>query len=134
MEQDICSIKLRNVSGVPVIDVIGVLNKTALSSVESTITRLCSAGHYNIVVNVKRAMAANLMILESLADCVKQVRSHYGIVEVVAEACQIAQLSGMDALVKLFRFGDSEAIAFQRIKKLLRPDEYLSGATARLRE
>jgi hypothetical protein len=133
-ELDICTVKIKNVAGVPVIEIIGVLNRAAVSAVENTINQLASAGHYNIVLNVKRALAANLTILESLADSVKQIRSHYGSVELVAEAGQITQVPNAGSLFQLFRFCVSEGQAFQRIKKLLRPDDDFQGAPVRLGE
>lgn len=133
-EQNICDIKLRNVSGVPVIEIVGVMNQAAVKLIEKTISQLSTAGHYNLVLNVKRAITPNLLCLESLADCVNRIREHYGVVQLVVEPVQAAQLSVTDNLRKLFRISISEGQAFQRIKGLMRPDENHKGFLARLWE
>ena len=128
-------LKLRNCTGVPVIDLIGDLNDGAVKALETAIRSLVAAGHYNIVVNLKKTASANLRALRALNKTVSQVRSHYGSVDLVAEAGQIRELLHLGSLAGMFRLSASEAQAICKIKKLLRfPDEPGTGTSAHLTE
>jgi len=118
-----CKISIRNCGGVPVVEIVGELNRAALRAVESTISTLASAGHYHIVLNIERAVAANLRVVEKLQGAAKHVLRHYGAIDVVAQAGQISQLLGLKNIGRLFRFCTSENEALRRIKKLARPPD-----------
>jgi hypothetical protein len=118
-----CEITIRNCGGVPVLDVMGRLNNNAIATMENVIRSLASAGHYHIVVNVKKAAAANLEMIEKLAEAAQSVVQHYGAIDVVAEAAEVRKLLSLATLTNLFRFCTSENEAFRRIKRLHRsPD------------
>ncbi|MDO8682705.1 MAG: hypothetical protein Q7N50_04410 [Armatimonadota bacterium] len=128
-------VKLRNWAGVPVIEFVGELNDAALKKLEIAISSLASAGHYHIVLNLKKAANANLKALESLKNTFETIRKRYGIVDLVAEGYQVRELLRMENLAGLFRINASEAQAIRKIKKLLRlPDEPVAGTSARITE
>jgi hypothetical protein len=118
-----CKIRIRNCAGVPVVEIVGELNKAALRAIETTISTLASAGHYHIVLNVKKAVAANIQILGRLRRAAESVIRHYGAIDVVAEASQIGQLLPLRSVARLFRFCTSENEALRRIKRLSRPPD-----------
>ena len=127
-------IQLRNLGGIPVIEIMGEINRTSLEIIEAMIAALEKAGHYNIVVNIKRALAANFNILSFLSNSVSQIRGHYGNIDLVAETTQIKQMAN-DGLAHLFRMCISESQAIGRIKRLLRPpDDVALGTPARIME
>jgi hypothetical protein len=128
-------IRLRNCGGVPVIELIGELNEAALGRIESAMRSLAAAGHYHLVVNVRKAVGANLKALNSLRNTIAQIRSHHGMVDLVAEAGQARELRSMESLSGLLRVNPSEAHAIRKIKRLLRlPDDSVAGTSARLSE
>jgi len=128
-------VRLRNCTGIPVIELAGDLNDAALRALEKALRGLASAGHYNIVVNLKKAAHINLKLLCSLGKTISQIRSHYGAVDLVAEAGQIRDMLRLDALKGMFRLNASEAQAICRIKRLLRiGDDPNAGSSARLTE
>jgi hypothetical protein len=130
-----CDIRIRNCGGVPVVEIVGELNRAALQTVESTIATLASAGHYHIVLNIQRAVAANLKVVETLKDSAERVIKHYGAIDVVAEAGQLRQLLSFDGFARLFRFCTSETEALGRIKRLARrPDPTEQGCSAHVME
>ena len=118
-----CKINIRNQSGVPIVEIAGELNRAALAAVESTIAALASAGHYHIVLNIQKAVAANIQVIGRLQGAAKRVLKHYGGIDVVAEVAQIRQLLPPSKLARLFRFCTSENEALRRIKKLSRPPD-----------
>ena len=118
-----CEISIRNYGGVPVVDVVGELNRSTIRTIESTISMLVSAGHYHIVLNIKKAVAANIRVAEALQGVAKKVLRHYGVIDVVAEAGQISRLLSNSKVGKLFRFCTTENEALRRIKKLSRPPD-----------
>lgn len=131
--RDKCAIVLKNFSGVPVIEVIGTVNEINLRMIERMILALETAGHYNIIVNVRRVVEGNLELLRSLAKCVGRIRNHYGNIDLVAEAVQIKEMAN-DGLARLFRLCTSESQALARIKRLLRGPEETAVTSARIME
>lgn len=118
-----CEVSIRNCSGVPVLDIVGNLNKMALGTIESTIGSLVSAGHYHIVLNLKRAAAANVELIERLTESAQSAINHYGAIDVVAEANQLRKLVTVSGITQLFRLCGSENDALRRIKGLVRAPE-----------
>jgi anti-anti-sigma factor len=127
-------LNIRNSAGVPVIELVGDLNSAALNALETVMRRLVAAGHYNIVLNLKKSANANLKALSSLSKTISQVRSHYGAVDLVAEAGQIRELLRLGTLAGMFRLSASEAQAICKIKRLLRSPDEPTGTNARLTE
>jgi hypothetical protein len=128
-------VKLRNFSGVPVIELVGEFNSAAVRTIESVMHKLADAGHYHLVVNVKRAAGVNPKVLASLAGALARIRKSYGMVDLVAEAGQVQDLPRMRKLAGLFRLNSSEAQAIGKIKRLLRlPDDSVAGTSARITE
>ncbi len=127
-------LELRNLSGVPVLDVMGVVDKAAVRAIEDTASRLAKAGHYHLVLNIQKAAAANAKALRMLARLVREVRKHYGGVTLVTGLEQAGQrVSG--ELRALFRIAESVEDAVFRIKGVRRQAETQQpGATARLVE
>lgn len=134
-DQDCANVKLRNCGGVPVIDLIGELNDAALCKIETAMRSLAAAGHLHLVVNLRKAVGANLKALDSLRNTIAQIRSHHGMVDLVAEAGQVRELRSMESLSGLLRLNPSEAHAIRKIKRLLRlPDDSVAGTPARITE
>lgn len=130
-----CDISIRNRSGVPVVDVSGELNRGTMKTIESTISTLVSAGHYHVVLNIRKAVAANLRVAEALQGVAKKALKHYGAIDVVAEAGQISRLLSGSKVGKLFRFCTTENEALLRIKKLTRlPDSNEPQCSAHIKE
>ncbi|MCE5199787.1 MAG: hypothetical protein ABFD54_01305 [Armatimonadota bacterium] len=127
-------IRLRNAEGIPILHLVGTVSKTALKALKSTMDSLASAGHYNIVLNLERASVANWRFLTGLAGAVRNIRSHYGAVDLVVARGPLKQLSGLEPLVRLFRLSASENQAICRIKRLCRQPDGISEANARLLE
>lgn len=115
------SITLRNYAGVPVLDLAGEINKNTLGTVEEMVERLVSAGHYHVMINLKRAAAQGLTNLESLKKVAKLVQSHYGNLDLIAETEQIAGLIQRNTVDRVFRFCTSEGQALTRIRKIPGP-------------
>lgn len=126
---------IRNHSGIPVVEIVGELNRAAIGAIESSISALASAGHYHIVLNIRKAVAANTKALESLKSSAEAVVKHYGAIDIVGEAGQIGQLLSLDGLAKAFRFCTSENEALRKIKKLTRrPEDNEQGCSAHVME
>ncbi len=119
------SITLRNCAGVPVLDLAGDVNNNTLGKLEDMLERLIGAGHYNVMINLKRAAAQGLTNLESLRKVAQLIQSHYGNLDVIAETEQIASLVQRNAIDKLFRFCTSEGQALTRIRRI--PGHTASG-------
>lgn len=128
-----CAVVLKNFSGVPIIEVIGTVNEINLRMIERMILALETAGHYNIVVNVRSVVEGNLELLRALAKCVGRIRCHYGNIDLVAEAVQIKEMAN-DGLARLFRLCTSESQALARIKQLLRGPEETAVTSAKIME
>ena len=130
-------IKLRNWSGVPVLEFVGELNRAGLSALERTLSTLANAGHYHVVLNIQKAVQANARALAFLGRAAKRINSHYGSVELVAQRGLAEELLERSRLAKLFRLCASEAQAVRRIKRLQRsPDPAETGwegTTARIK-
>ncbi len=115
------SITLRNYAGVPVLDLAGEINKNTLGKLEEMVERLVSAGHYNVMINLKRAAAQGLTNLDALKRVAQLVQSHYGNLDLIAEAEQISGLSQRSTMEKLVRFCTSEGQALTRIRRIPGP-------------
>jgi anti-anti-sigma regulatory factor len=111
------SIALRNCAGIPVVELVGEINKKTIATLNDILGKLIRAGHYNVMLNLKRADWQRSATLESLKKIAKMFQVHYGHVDVIAEKEQISGLSKL-RLDSLFRFCTSEGQALIRIKKL----------------
>lgn len=131
---DCFELRVRNVSGVPVLQIGGTITRHAMAAVRFNLDRLASAGHYNIVLNMERAQMPDWQVLSALSDAVQKIREHYGSVDVVAASDRIQQMAGIEQVAKLFRFCVSESQAISRIKGLLRVPDKASEINARLVE
>lgn len=117
------SIALRNYAGVPVVELVGELNKKTLARLNDILGQLAGAGHYHVMINLKRAAWHNLTALASLEKAARTFRSHYGNLDVIAESAQINGLLESRALAAMLRFCTSEGQAFRRIRRLPAPAE-----------
>ena len=115
------SIALRNYAGVPVVELVGEIDKTILSKVEDILGKLVCAGHYNVMINLKRAVCKNLTVLSSLEEIARILKTHYGDLDIIAELDQINGFRRSGSLAKLFRCCTSEGQALRRIRKLPAP-------------
>ena len=113
------SIALRNYAGVPVVELIGEINKRTMTTLDDILGKLVQAGHYNIMLNLKRAAWDNLGSLEPLRKAAKLFRAHYGSVDVIVDNDQIDKLRKMAG--SLFRYCTSEGQALAFIKRLPAP-------------
>lgn len=127
-------IRLKNAAGVPVLQLGGALTRTALEAVRSTLERLAGAGHYHVVINLERVQSVNSAFLDTLAGAVRNIRSHYGAVDLVVTQERIRQLLRADKLAELFRLSQSERHAIGRIKRLQRPPDGVYTTNARIQE
>lgn len=132
-EQNSFDIRLRNAEGVPVLQVGGHITKAALKAVRLTLDRLAGAGHYHVVLNIEKAQAANWRFLAGLAGAVRNIRQHYGVVDLVAGRERLSELLRAGKVAELFRLNPSEGQAISRIKKLPRPPDAISDTGARLK-
>ena len=117
MEDSIFSIALRNCAGVPVVELVGEVNKKTIAILNDVLGKLIRAGHYNVMLNLKQADWQRSATLESLKKVARMFQVHYGNVDVIADKEQISGLSKL-RLDRLFRFCTSEGQALIRIKKL----------------
>jgi anti-anti-sigma regulatory factor len=132
-DDDSFEMRLKNAEGVPVLRLGGNITMTALRAVKFTLEKLASAGHFNVVVNIERAHAANWRFLNGLADAARKFREHHGAVDLVATQERIQHLLHTDQIAQLFRLSRSEGQAISRIKKLARGPDSISDTDARLK-
>lgn len=125
---------LKNAEGIPVLQLCGTVTKTALRAVKSTIDRLAAAGHYHIVLDIEKANLQNLRFLTGLAGTLRNVRSHYGTVDVIAAQDRVQELLSLNKIADLFRLCRSETEAILRIKRLSRQPDGLNSLNAHLQE
>lgn len=125
-------IRLMNAEGVPVLRVGGTVTRAALDALKYTLDRLASAGHYNVVLNLERAQAANWSFLSALAETVRTIRDHYGAVDLVATQETARALLQTSGVARLFRISRSETQAISRIKRLVRQPDKISNTSARV--
>lgn len=120
MEDSSFSIALRNCAGVPVVELVGEVNKKTVAMLNDILGKLVRAGHYNVMLNLKRAdwSAKADATLGSLKKIAKMFRLHYGNLDVIADKEQISGLSKLRSASGGFRFCTSEGQALIRIKKL----------------
>lgn len=114
-------ITISNYAGVPVIGLAGEINKHALAMLNDTLSKLARAGHYNVMVNIKQAARQSLDSLTSLKKVAKLFQTHYGNLDLIAEAEQISGLLKLRSLADSVRFHTSEGQALTRIRRLPSP-------------
>lgn len=125
---------LRNLSGVPVLDVFGKIDAGALSAIEDMASRLLCAGHNQLVLNFRHAAAANAVVVRSLKRIGLQVKKRYGRVTLIPCIGEISQRMVAE-LKGLLSFSSSEADALHKIKGIVNfADTEHPGTTARLAE
>lgn len=127
-------IRLRNAEGIPVIQLGGTISKTALRAVKSTMDRLASAGHYNIIINVERVQSINWRFLTALGGTINNIRGHYGCVDLVVNGEAFPQLQLLNQITTLFRLCVSEGQAISMIKGIRMYPDAISTTNARLTE
>lgn len=111
------TLNLRLHSGVPVVDVHGSWEPALTEALSDMIGALTDAGHFDIVVNVRRAALDGILALRALTRSAQAIRSHCGHLDIVGTVEQ------MDALIvehmeNLFRLASSEEGAIGRIKRI----------------
>jgi len=127
-------IRLSNVEGVPVVGLMGMIGKASIKAVDSTLKRLAEAGHYNVMLNVAQASADDWGLLGRLGRSVRDIRGHYGTVDLITGHDKTRELLRIHQLKRLFRICRSERQAIFLIKKLGRQPERLNDVSARLLE
>lgn len=110
------SIALRNCAGVPVVELVGEINKQTTATLNDILGKLVQAGHYNVMLNLKRAAWDNLGAFDALKKAAKLFQTHYGNVDLIVEREQVEKLTRLPQ--NLFRFCVSEGQALTRIKRL----------------
>ncbi len=115
------SIALRNYAGVPVVDLVGDINKQTLAKLEDILNKLMHAGHFHVMINLKRAVWQNTNNLSPLAKMARLFQAHYGNLNLIAERDQIDNLLRIKPIANLFRFCTSEGQALTRIRKIPSP-------------
>lgn len=125
-------IRLRNAEGIPILHLAGDITKSALKAVKATLEHLASAGHYNIVLNIERAHMANVRFLTGLSGAVRNIRSHYGAVDLIVSPDAKQQMPITGQISRLFRLCASESQAISRIKRLTRHPDVVNQANARI--
>ncbi|MDI6828404.1 MAG: hypothetical protein QME62_07980 [Armatimonadota bacterium] len=115
------SIALRNYAGVPVVDLVGDINKQTLAKLEDILNKLMHAGHFHVMINLKRAVWQNTNNLNPLAKMARMFQAHYGNLNLIAENDQIDNLLRIKPIANLFRFCTSEGQALTRIRKIPGP-------------
>ena len=111
------AVSLRVMSGVPIVEVFGEWAPSVMDSLTGMIGALAEAGHYEIVVNFKRAEISGIDALGSLASVVRLVRSHCGHVDIVGTAEQLRTLVVQPG-ERSFRLSGSIESAIGRIKRM----------------
>lgn len=122
------NIALRNYAGVPVVELVGEINKTTIATLNDILGKLVKAGHYHVMLNLKRAEWQKSAGLESLKKVARMFQEHYGGVDVIVDSAQLSILNKLKLPATLFRFCTSEGQALVRIKRL--PAASISGVTA----
>lgn len=115
------NIAISNCAGVPVVELAGEVSKRTLAALNDILAKLARAGHYNVMINVKQAAWQNLNSLMSLRKVARLFKTHYGNLDLIAEAEQISGLLKLKSLGNLVHFHISEGHALTRIKKLPAP-------------
>ncbi len=125
------AVRLRLHSGVPIVDVLGEWAPGVTEALTEMIASLVGAGHFEIVLNVKRALGG-VSALAGLGRTVQSVRDHFGHIDLVVNAEQRDELCKQQAQ-RVFRLAATEESAIARIKRvpMLAPGE-LSTAKPRL--
>ena len=110
------SVALRNYAGVPVVELVGEINRQTVATLNDILGKLLQAGHYNVMLNLKRAAWDGNGALDSLKKAAKAFQTHYGYVDLIVEREQLDKLARIPQ--SLFRLCTSEGQALTRIKKL----------------
>ena len=121
------SIALRNYAGVPVVELVGEINEKTISVLNDMLDKLVRAGHYNVMVNLKRAVWGDASPLKPLEKVARAFQTHYGNLNIVAEIKQISGLQEASPLAQMLKFCTSEGQALMQIKKL--PAASVGGVT-----
>jgi len=104
--------------GIPVVKVEGEWDESTGISLSELVSRLVSAGHVEIIVNLTRMTRSSLsdrVWLEALEGIAATVRTHFGRVDVVASLEQVTRSVCMKAHSALF-WATSEEEAMGHIK------------------
>lgn len=109
------NIAIRNYAGVPVVELAGDINKKVLAALNDVLSRLASAGHFNVMINVQHAARHNLAGLTSLRKAARLFKAHYGNLDLIVDA---EQIFGLGSLESLFRICTSEWQALTHIRRL----------------
>ncbi len=115
--QDTFRVLIKNMSGVPVLEVFGEINRTTVRMIERTASELAKAGHYHLVLNIENAAVANSRALAPLSRLLREVKRHYGGVILVTRLEQVGQRISRE-LQGLLQFCASETEALLKIKRL----------------
>jgi anti-anti-sigma factor len=110
---------LRLHSGIPVVEIGGEWSAALSEAVATMLASLQHAGHFEIVLNVQRAVISSMggtAGLRSLAGEAQAFRSHHGHLDIVGTVEQIEELV-RGGLASLFRLASSEEVALSRIKR-----------------
>jgi hypothetical protein len=109
-------VRLRLHSGVPIVDVLGEWAPHLTDSLTEMISSLIVAGHFEIVLNVKRTLGGVQAIM-ALGRNVQAVRKHCGHIDLVVSAEQRDELVRQQAQ-RVFRLATTEETAIARIKRV----------------
>jgi hypothetical protein len=85
-------VRIKNYTGIPVLDVAGELNAETLRQIARQIERLVDAGHFHIVFNLRRAVLAGLRGLRAVNDAARTLRRHHGSLYIIADLGQEAEI------------------------------------------
>jgi hypothetical protein len=110
------SVALRNYAGVPVVELVGEINKRTVATLNDILGKLVQAGHYNVMLNLKRADWDGNGALDALKRAAKLLQTHYGNMDIIVEREQLERLAAVPQ--SFFRICTSEVQALGRIKKL----------------
>lgn len=112
------TIALRNYAGVPVVELAGQVNEKTLMALKDLLSKLIQAGHYNVMLNLKRAIWEKENLFSYLEAVARLFKRHYGNLDIVVEAGQMAELMGSKSIPRFLRFCGSEGQALGRIRGL----------------
>jgi|SRR5580700_3859044 hypothetical protein len=107
-------------SGIPVVQIVGMWSDATERLLQTTVTRLMAAGHYDIIVNLANATGLAGMErswLDGLGGLASALRSRCGRLDVVASVDQIRE-GLMRQAHSCWRWATSEEEAVCRVKGL----------------
>jgi anti-anti-sigma factor len=85
-------VKIKNYTGIPILDIVGELNAAAVNQIANQVQRLVDAGHYHIVFDLKEAAFAGLKGLRAVNEIARGVKRHYGSLYLIADQGQEEEL------------------------------------------